>query len=528
MNMKKNSTDPNNENATENKTGKKTEELLDNFPNQHFASALRFTQDPADETEKEREIREAREASIRKRQEEMARKQAEWDALPQEEKDRIEAERLARQRENDERRWKFFLDEIGDVTADEKTLEAINIIGDRLWREKTPKYQHSITYGRKSDDTRLSPNFLSSNIPPSLPSNGERHDEGMALALATRLEGIAIGRHERPIILWLYNNDSPYAKDCEDGGRRTYLLFSPDEIASAEKDGDAEFLEAFAYLCETYGIIYDERAGDGYDYEDMLITETVTGGDGQERDITHHVWRLADGMSMQDIVPEEVLFLAATLDVSFIVDRYSAFYHYRTPKCIRQQPDGTYDCEYDEEEGEPDNVEELQAPGSAYWRMYRNSGFEKLLAMTCLDDEDKEYLSAIMDNSNGRFRMAWSLAHPFMHMPDEFKSDALIRIEKMMQDAVVAWDYTSGNPDGMYELLDESPTDEQIYTEMLKWMEESGCRELVRRASAEGRDIWELMRERPNDKNIMWVAVSPEKAEELNELPVVVSLQRKE
>lgn len=491
----------------------KKDDVLDDFPNRHFASALCFANPESDMDEQETKARRTMEESMRKRREDMEQRKAEWEALPEEEKKRIEKEHEKILQENDERRWRTFLEELGDNPADERAISSINAIGERIWRKPSPRYGNIRSYGRESDDTLLCPGFLSSNIPPSLPSNGDRHDEGMALAVAKRLDGIAIGRHPRPILLWLYNTCSPYSFDGDGGSDRTYLLFSPEEIARAQKDGDTEFMGAFEYLCDTYGVIYDERRGDGYAYEAKNVVEHV---EGAGRDVVRHVFRLTD-KRMEDIVPDEVLFLSATLDVSFIVDRFSAFYHFRTPSRLIRRADGGFDCEYDDDDGGelPDEeLERLQAPGSAYWRMYRRSGFERLLAETCLDAGDKAYLEEIMGRTEGRFRIPWSLAHSLMGFPGELKNEQLRRVEKVMQDAVIAWDYTKGSPDGMYELLDENPSDEQIYNEMNAWMRESGCHEMVLRAQPDG-SIWDIMKERDSSKNAAWTFIDCSKEEDV-------------
>lgn len=470
----------------------KQKNILDDFPNPHFANAMKLYQEENEraregEGEKARQARERAEKlqeDLRARQKEMRRREAECEAMTAEEKKRIDDERWAKRQANDEQIYGWLLEEIGEV--DDQTVEALHVIGERCWRTDAPPRHR----GSRDDRTWISPNLLSSNISHSIPWDGPLHDEGLLRAIAAKIEGIAIAKHPRPALLWLYNTDSPHVTDAEDGFDRTYIRLSPEEISDAARDGDESFLSALDYLAGTYGIIYDERQGDGYDYDTEDVVETI---ESTGHKVTHHLFRLRN-MSLREIVPDEIVFLEGTLNVSFIVDGYSAFYHEPMMKGVAlREESGLIHPIYEEQE---ERIEKLKAKGSAYWRLYWNSGFEKLLAMTCLDQEDREHLRDIMENTQGRFQVPWRLAHALMGIPDEAKSEQMTRIVNIMQDAVVAWDHIQGSPGGMYELLDEQPSDDEIFTHMDEWMRESKTRDMVLQAQEEGTDIWERLRER--------------------------------
>lgn len=149
-------------------------------------------------------------------------------------------------------------------------------------------------------------------------------------------------------------------------------------------------MKAIKIITEKFPIIYNELDGEGVSYQ--IIKETING---------YNSFKINHQDDVSSLLPDEAYFLFGTYDISFISDLVSCHYetsHHNIHSQILHTTQGVE--EYNKKPTKP--FSKLMRR-----RMFNGGLFEASCVYACLDKNEKERITNMLNNTKNCEDYAW-------------------------------------------------------------------------------------------------------------------------
>lgn len=328
-------------------------------------------------------------------------------------------------------------------------------------------------------------------------------DDRLLRETLAHLRGICVAKHSVPCALWLYVHDDEHIanwdaektvshamgrvwnKDC-------IICFSPEFLESS-----VLVSHAFEVLARHYPLIYDERAGDGYDYE--VIANPPFG------------CRTKMDGSVSIPALDELLLSECTAGISFITDTVDYDWSMYLPEC-----EITDKMRSEQEEGHGSytkwkvaaarHADDRKDPKSITNRMFSDYLFEYGIARSLMSDcERKAFESAMARRSKNPYFVGFLSSRIGGSV---FASQEMRDAAETMTAAIIIWEHRPWkHPSGrrvyteLFELLDtdrDCPvSDEQVFELFAEQMRDLDAPMLMEQVRS-GQDVWDVLKDPAN------------------------------